>query len=154
MWHISTIVKGLDNSSVLLSKSPPSTLNKHERSENLKIWENSTNLGSRKPNFEITLCKHSARWPPISINFSEHACPVWIGGQVAKLIHLHESFWDVIIQVCLRIFCRRGMTFICIRWYFFTKCGKIWLLRVCLFQCLYHRPPLDISAENNIQFQL
>ena len=63
VWHISTIVKGLDNSSVLLSKSPPSTLNLHERSENLKNWENSTNLGSRKPTLK-SICANIQRGDP------------------------------------------------------------------------------------------
>ena len=50
----------------------------------------------------------------------ECACPVWSGGPVAKLIHLHKSFCGVIKQVCH--LSRKGLTFTL--WYFFTKCEK------------------------------
>ena len=75
---------------------------------------------------------------------------LWSGGSVAKLTFLQKSFCRRDQTSLPALHTRRGLTFTL--WYFLTKCGKTWLLDICLRPCQYHRPPLDRSVES--QFQL
>ena len=73
-------------------------------------------------------------WSVLALYGAENQWPSWFT--------FTNRFAGVIRQVCH--LSRRGLTFTL--WYFFTKCGKTWPLRICFLLCLHHRP-LSMSVK-------